>query len=747
MNAASIRFLSAVIFSIASAASAYSGFDTLKAVQVCEGVYHYHVVDNSKPVNLNVLKVDLKNPYIKIRSVKATERLTGNDWTSAMAAKHEEEGFTVIGAVNGDFYDGSGTPIGMQIINGEILTSNTNTHWSKIAFTGSMNPLLGSVSFSGSVTKENISAALHGVNKTRSTNEMILYNRFMGNSTGTNQYGTELLLSPLSEWYVNDTVIFVVDKKIIGVGNEIIEAGKVVLSGHGSSSSFINDNFSAGDTIKIYISVMQNIKRIKEMVSGFPKIVKNGINYALQGYSEEGGTATFATDRHPRTAAGFSADSSQLFLAVVDGRQSFSRGMSLPEFADFLIGIGAHTAVNLDGGGSSTIVVKDEIKNSPSSGPERAVSNALLVLTSEPQSIAKITLKPDSVVTDLQTAFSFTYSAEDNYGFNTVITLGEIGFTLDNLNAGSIDASGKFTPSGEGITNVIAEAGGVSDTSIVNVEVIEGNVQLSSFDTLENWILTGSEIDTNNSAFELTHSEFTESGSAIKINYEFTYKSGTNHWLYLDTDIPLYGIPKYFQIDGKSDKYNHNLALVVENNSKNQFAILSNKSLSADSSFDTLQGEFSKAVKINPSSTMYYPVRLKRIAIMLGSDRINGELYKGTITLDNLRLIYPSTSAGDEINLLPEEFKLHQNYPNPFNPGTRIEFSIPEPKEKNNEQRNVALKIYDILGNKIITLIDEAKPPGVYEIDFTAAGLASGVYFYQLTVGSFSETRKMILIK
>ena len=89
---------------------------------------------------------------------------------------------------------------------------------------------------------------------------------------------------------------------------------------------------------------------------------------------------------------------------------------------------------------------------------------------------------------------------------------------------------------------------------------------------------------------------------------------------------------------------------------------------------------------------------------------------------------------------IPTAFALEQNYPNPFNPSTTISYSIPK-------QSYVILKIYDILGNEIATLVNEEKPTGTYELNWNALNLPSGVYFYQLKAGSFVESKKMILMK
>jgi hypothetical protein len=93
---------------------------------------------------------------------------------------------------------------------------------------------------------------------------------------------------------------------------------------------------------------------------------------------------------------------------------------------------------------------------------------------------------------------------------------------------------------------------------------------------------------------------------------------------------------------------------------------------------------------------------------------------------------------------MPSNFKLLQNYPNPFNPSTKIRFSI-------SEFGFTKMTIYDVLGNEVVTLVNEVKPAGEYEVDFNTSTInhhpSSGVYFYQLKAGSFVQTKKMILIK
>ena len=99
-----------------------------------------------------------------------------------------------------------------------------------------------------------------------------------------------------------------------------------------------------------------------------------------------------------------------------------------------------------------------------------------------------------------------------------------------------------------------------------------------------------------------------------------------------------------------------------------------------------------------------------------------------------------TTDVREVGNQIPSDFKLGQNYPNPFNPSTTIQFQVPN-------SLFVNLKVYDILGTEFATLVNEEKATGIYEVNFDAKGLSSGIYFYTINAGSFVETKKMILMK
>jgi photosystem II stability/assembly factor-like uncharacterized protein len=135
------------------------------------------------------------------------------------------------------------------------------------------------------------------------------------------------------------------------------------------------------------------------------------------------------------------------------------------------------------------------------------------------------------------------------------------------------------------------------------------------------------------------------------------------------------------------------------------------------------------------------PANIDINALAIDSDNY---LYAGTGGKSMFKTTTSTITYVDDINFAPTSFSLEQNYPNPFNPNTIISYTLPN-------SGNITLKIYDVLGNEVETLVDVYKPAGSYEVEFNTSSisyhLSSGVYFYQLKAGNFVQTKKMLLIK
>jgi len=152
------------------------------------------------------------------------------------------------------------------------------------------------------------------------------------------------------------------------------------------------------------------------------------------------------------------------------------------------------------------------------------------------------------------------------------------------------------------------------------------------------------------------------------------------------------------------------------------------------------------------------PIPITDVSLKAGTQILRFEIntdYQSEIknwlfSLNSIRIQVASSTGIENINSIPTEFALEQNYPNPFNPTTTIKYSIPAiqtPLLGGVGNGFVTLKIYDILGREIATLVNKEQKPGNYEVQFDATQLTSGVYFYKISIGNFISIKKMILMK
>ncbi|MCB9247240.1 MAG: T9SS type A sorting domain-containing protein [Ignavibacteriales bacterium] len=130
-----------------------------------------------------------------------------------------------------------------------------------------------------------------------------------------------------------------------------------------------------------------------------------------------------------------------------------------------------------------------------------------------------------------------------------------------------------------------------------------------------------------------------------------------------------------------------------------------------------------------PDSITFKSIHLSRIG---GGRKRSLEASKSTV----------SSIKIDETNGAPLKFELYQNYPNPFNPTTIIKYSINKTSNSNSTVSYVNLRVYDVLGEEVKTLVNQNQVPGIYEVNFDASSLTSGIYYYRLQYGNFIQTKK-----
>ncbi|MFH0989561.1 MAG: phosphodiester glycosidase family protein [bacterium] len=829
-----ISFSSLLIFSCVSLFAQYR-YDTLITHPVGPGLVHTRLVTTSVPWNINVLEIDLKNPFLKIETIKGNDQLVGFEQPSAMAARRTFPGHTVLGAINGDFW-GAGTPfggtttLGTQIIQGQVLQPAYNR--TVIGFDVNNKPMMAIMSLGGNVIVHEKTTTLHSVNKTRADGQLILYNSIYYPSTATNQHGTEALLTSLTEWIVNDTVTCVVDTVVTQVGSMAIPLGKAVLSGHAASSDFIVQNIHKADTVKIYQRMSPALPRIKEMIGGLPRIVWKGTEYVDEGYTQEGGPS-HAYQREPRTAIGFSADSTKLYLVTIDGRQNtLSVGMTLKEVANMMIAIGVYHGLNLDGGGSTAMVVQGSIMNSPSDGGERAVANGLLVVSSAPTAdtlkstrltirglkifrglsfkfsmegydkysnpiqldpakvtyrvtpsvgtinqsgnfkaglikaagyltaqyesrvdsipvsvkvINRVVLSPRTVVTDTTRTVSFSASAYDSDNDLQSVELTLYRWTSTNPAVGIIDANGVFRGKASGKTKIIASVDNVVDTVEVQVFVGVGHSTLDPMESLSqgtsSWKLNGLNIDTIASKVSLSTQYKTVGSSSFKVDYQYVGDPGQLNYVYLDTNIPIPGIPDSLILDVQTDGQTHAIYYIVEDDNQEVFRVFPTKFANRSTGFDTIRFSLLLPQAVTQGAIYNFPLTLKRIEIKLGGQKILGQISKGTFYFDNLRVSYPlkALTGIESILNIPLTFSIAQNYPNPFNNQTTIRIRL-------ERDQQMDLILYDALGRECRRIFSGSLSQGEHLFQIDASRLASGVYFLRSQQHALNVVR-IVLIK
>jgi hypothetical protein len=382
------RFISLLLTSIFGCAAAFgSGRDSVITVAVEPGVTHLTVFRDGPSV-INVLVVDLAAKHLRLESY----RTVGLVPTSQQATKNDWEGHRVVAAINADFFSfKTGWPIDNQVANG-VFVLGTQTERSHLAIDNRGKPYIEKISFHGWIKpKSGGPHTIAGINDLHRNNAIILYNSYSDTATNVTDSGTTFLFKLVnSTWSIGDTLKMVVMRSGETDLSHIPADQAVLWVGGGSDVSGAKEDMKNGDTALVYLGLEPAIRNIQTILGGCGTIISRGVAVDDTINVREKTNVTFLRSRHPRTFVGFDRDTTKLFLCTVDGRQQISVGMSFHEMADFLSSIGVWNAVNLDGGGSTTMVLNGKIINSPSDRTgERPVANSLQVIRVGPPSFPK----------------------------------------------------------------------------------------------------------------------------------------------------------------------------------------------------------------------------------------------------------------------------------------------------------------------------------------------------------------------
>ncbi len=310
---------------------------------------------------------------VRLELGRAMDEGVGTEPVSSIAARHG-----ALAAVNGGYFRTAGIyrgePAGLLEVSGRVLSepSRKRPGLAIVNASGAVRAAVVGVDFRAEVTTDDgATRTVDGVNRPREADELILFTPEFHRTTLTGPGGVEAV--------VVDGMVTAVRE---GEGSAAIPEGGYVLSASGAAGQWVREHIRAGRRAALKTAAVTSPEpnfTPDFIIGGGPVLVRDGKPAAAAdaGAYDQG----FSMKRHPRTAAGIRLDGT-LVLVTVDGRQPLiSVGMTISELEALMIEFGCVEAVNLDGGGSTTMVVKGRVVNSPSDASgERPVSDALLVL-------------------------------------------------------------------------------------------------------------------------------------------------------------------------------------------------------------------------------------------------------------------------------------------------------------------------------------------------------------------------------
>jgi exopolysaccharide biosynthesis protein len=351
-----------------------------KSEFIAPGIEHIQLTRGDKsdqgvtgPWLINMLRIDLTKA--RLRMVHAMDEAVGLETTSSLAARHG-----AMAAVNSGYFRTTGTyrgdSVGVGVLEGRILSESNNASVAMglIESNGAQQIVFGHINFSGELIANPQSKHLvNGLNRPRADNELIVFTPEFHRTTLTDQSGLEVIVR-------RGRVTEIRDQK----GSSMIPDDGFVISATGTAREWVRHNLRVRQPVRLSLKLLpvetdqrDQWKSATSIVGGRPQLIRNG---RVEITSEaEKILPAFVNDLHPRTAIA-KLKSGQVLLVTVDGRQTASIGMSLTMLADLLIEFGAVEAINLDGGGSTTMVIRNKLVNKPSDATgERPVSDAILI--------------------------------------------------------------------------------------------------------------------------------------------------------------------------------------------------------------------------------------------------------------------------------------------------------------------------------------------------------------------------------
>ena len=433
------------------------------------------------PQKIHSIEFNPKNEFVEMRAGMSGGKVNGTQTVVGMAADFNKKNQgQVVAGINGDYFNfGQGVPFGIFMDEGEILSTppqystafgikNDGT-----AFVVSHGTILNKILHIGSQKIH-----LNGINnRHQDTNSIILYNDKFATSTKAKKDSVEVVCDVVSgELRHGQNIVLKVASVYNQSGDTPIPAGKMVLSALGSYKANLSA-LTVGQEVQVEVSFNQFWSDVKFAIAGNYLLLQNGNVQNISG-----------SERAPRTVIGVKPDGNVVFYTI-DGRISgYSIGATYKQAATIMRDLGCSEAVNLDGGGSTTFVLRNlgamdaKMINRSADGAARAVANgALLINTAPATSATKLILSPYGQKVLIGGNYTFQVTGAMDANLRSYPIPSNISWSVDEA-AGSVSSAGVFHPTRAGGVLIHAAAG--SATGTATAEVVDSITAIKSADKL-----------------------------------------------------------------------------------------------------------------------------------------------------------------------------------------------------------------------------------------------------------------------
>ncbi|GLC87854.1 S-layer homology domain-containing protein [Lysinibacillus piscis] len=466
-----LLFLVVIMSMVISPLSAYAAQTVKKDYPVSKGVQYKQYTYNDGATNsINHLIMNVEDPLTQVQ-LGLPAKVNGKESTVANANRYSREGNRVVGAINASFFNMSeGYPLFLLaqnnvIINGGVVSSGADEYMNvptAFGMTADGRGRIDYFDFDVTLSHNGTSYEMSGMNRVRNIYESIIYTpQFYSKTTDTNEYGFEIVVDtgePVTENRFGQTLTGKVTQ-ITPYGSKekvTIPPNGFVVSAQGGDWHSKLGQIAVGDELSVNFSIDNSWQDAQFILASGPYLVKDKKPYIMMSTS-----SSRAKLIAPRTVVATSNNGQTVHFITVDGLQNHSKGMNMVQLANYLVSLGVENAINLDGGGSTTMGIRNYGSNnvvlanlpSNSGNTQRLVSATLLAVSTAPDGKAthvKYTNSTDyaTLLVGASSTIAVQYVLDDNY--TTLPIDGRISLTSENPSLTVNGSSYTATQAGDG---------------------------------------------------------------------------------------------------------------------------------------------------------------------------------------------------------------------------------------------------------------------------------------------------------